>query len=401
MVSATVTKLSDYIYVLRADDNETTFFEGLWAIPEGITYNAYLIKLDGATVLIDGWPKDYGDDFVNYLSRITNLEDIDYIIVNHMEPDHSGSLPKVLEANKWKATVLGHPMAKGLIESLLGISPKFRAVKDGERVEIGGRKFRFIHTPWLHWPETIMTFLEEDGILFPCDGFGGFSIPPTVFDDDEEVVKNYMRFVRKYFVSVIGYYRDFVTRAIDKLKSIGVEPKIIAPGHGLIWRKSLDIVDHYYAWAKAVPEKGKIAVIYTSMYGYVENSVSYALNELRERGLKTVVFRFTSRHRDSLSDLLGEVDDAEGIILGTATYEADVYPFINYVIDILTRKVKAKKPILILTTYGWGDVAGRKLETFLKEKGYEVVDVIRFKGIPSSEDREKIREGIEKFLKSL
>lgn len=400
MASTTVTKVSDNLYVLRIDDDHTRFFEALWEIPEGITYNAYLFTLPEKTVLIDGWKKEFTDEFVSTISQVTNIKDIDYVVVSHVEPDHSGTLKKVLELNGGKATVLSHPFAKGLIESLVGITPKFRAVKDGEVIDLGDERMRFIYTPWLHWPETIMTYLEERSVLLSCDAFGGFSIPPAVFDDDS-VIATYLPYVRKYFANVVGHYRDFVIKAIEKIRSLGITPKVVAPAHGLIWRRSLNIVNYYEELAKGKPEKGKIAVIYTSMYGYVERAVNITINNLRAKGFKTVVFRFTDRHRDSIGDLIGEVEDAEAVIIGTATYEAEVYPLMKFVVDLIIKKIHKGKPILIITTYGWGNVAGRKLEELFRNAGFENVVTVGIKGLSSQKDVEAIKEGVENLISKL
>ncbi len=401
MVSTALTKVSDNLYVLRINDDRTRFFEALWEIPEGITYNAYLLTLPEKTVLIDGWKKEFADEFINTISRVTDIKDIDYVVVNHVEPDHSGSLKKVLELNEGKATVLGHPFAKGLIESLVGVTPKFRAVKDGEVIDLGSERMRFIYTPWLHWPETIMTYLEERSVLLSCDAFGGYSIPPAVFDDDDSVIATYIPYVRKYFANVVGHYRDFVIKAIEKIRSLGITPKIVAPAHGLIWRRSLDIVSYYEKLAKGTPEKGKIAVIYTSMYGYVEKAVGIAIDSLRTKGFKAVAFRFTDKHRDSIADLIGEIEDAEAVIIGTATYEAEVYPLMKYVADLIIKKVHKRKPILIITTYGWGNVAGRKLEELFRNAGFETVATVGIKGLSSQKDIEAIKEGVENLVSKL
>lgn len=401
MASTTVQEVSEGLYVLRVNDDRTKFFEGLWEIPEGITYNAYILTLPEKTVLIDGWKKDFTEEFIASLSRITSVRDIDYVVVNHMEPDHSGTLAKVLELNGGRATVLSHPFSKGLIESLLGIRPKFRAVKDGEIIDLGKERMKFIYTPWLHWPETIITYLEERSVLLSCDAFGGYSIPPTVFDDDL-VIPKYLPHVRKYFANVIGHYRDFVAKAIEKIKALGINPRIVAPAHGIIWRKNPSLIIEYYnELARGRTEKGKIVVIYTSMYGYVEMAIDIAVNYMRSKGLKPVIFRFTDRNRDGVANLIGEVEDAEAIIIGTSAYEAEIYPLMKFLTDLIIWKSRRGRPVLIVSTYGWGNIVARGLGKVFKDSGFENVITVSIKGMSSQKDIELIKEAAEKLLNIL
>ena len=399
MVRVIKEKITKDLYLLRLDDDETRFFEALWEIPEGITYNAYVLTTSEGNVLFDGWKNTYTHMFLETLSTIVDPKDLDYIIVHHAEPDHSGSLPKILDAAKYKPIVLGHPMAKGIIEAFYNLEMNFKGLKDGEELKLGEKTLRYIYTPWLHWPETSMTYIAEEKILLSGDAFGGYSIPSTVFDEDESVVKSYEAFVRKYIATVIGHYRSFITRAVEKLENLNVKPEIIAPGHGLVWKKDPSrIINDYIKWAEASPEKGKALIVYSSMYGSVKKLVEHVVKELKNRGYNPITYGFTDMGREPISDIIGDALDAEIIIIGAATYEASIFPYLEFIAKELTLKASSPKPVIILSSYGWGGVAGKQIKEQLSKAGFNVVSVIELRGAPSEKDVNKLLDNIKSVL---
>ncbi len=396
-MNSLVEEITEGFYLLRLDDDETRFFEALWEIPEGITYNSYLLRSGNHTVLFDTWKKGFEDKFIRRLKEIVDPSKIDFIVVHHTEPGHSGCIGEVLEANGYKAEVIGHPLVKSMLASFYGSSPRFKAVKDGETLDLDGLKLRFIYTPWLHWPETIMTYIEDRGLLLSGDAFGSYFIPGGIYDD--EIPEDYLWFARKYFANVIGHYRQRVKDSIEKIMSgLNLKVNIIAPLHGLIWRKNPAlIVEKYVGWADATPESGKILVVYSSMYGNVKEAVEKAVGMLEEKGLKPVVFRFTGREQARIADIVGEALDSHGIIVGAATYENQVFPKMAYVIDLLARKTSAEKPVLIVSSYGWGGIAARKMSEVLGDAGFKIAGIVEFRGGMDKEDQDKLAESIRKF----
>lgn len=389
------------LYLLRLDDDETRFFEALWEIPEGITYNSYLLRTGNRTVLFDTWKKGCGDEFIRRLKEIVDPSKIDFIVVHHTEPDHSGCIGEVLEENGYKAEVIGHPLVKSMLASFYGVSPRFKAVKDGETLNLDGLKLRFIHTPWLHWPETIMTYVEDWKLLLSGDAFGSYSIPEGTYDD--KIPEDYLWFAKKYFANVIGHYRQRVKDSIEKITSnLGLKIDIIAPLHGLIWRRNPAlIVEKYMSWADVTPESGKVLVVYSSMYGSVEEAVEKAVEMLEKKGLNPVVFRFTAREQARIADIVGEALDMHGMIVGAATYENHVFPKMAYVLDLLAWKTSAEKPVLIISSYGWGGIAARKMLEILGNAGFNITGVVEFKGGMDEKDKDKLVASIQKFVESL
>lgn len=391
-----VARLTDDLTMLRLDDDETAYFEALWEIPEGITYNSYVLSTKDGAVVFDTWKDRYSEQYLEALRKVVDPGKVRYIVVHHMEPDHSGCLPHLLKEAP-EATVLGHQMVRDMMRHFYGIEPRFRPVGDGEELELGGRRMRFLHTPWLHWPETIMTYLE--GILLSCDAFGGYSIPRSIFDDEE--VEGYLPHVRKYIVSVIGAYRRFIEKNIAKLRSSGLRIEMIAPSHGLIWRRdSGRILDFYLEVAMGVPASRKAVVVYSSMYGMVEKLVRIAADELRRNGYSVIEAAFKDRERAAIADVISELSDAELAVFGTATYEAGVFPYFSYLLNLMSKKSSFRGPALVLTAHGWGPVAGKQVSEELRRSGVEVVDSIELRGSPTPVDETRIREAVRKAIEA-
>jgi flavorubredoxin len=385
-------------YLLRVDDERVNYFEAIWSIPERVTYNAYLLVGDGEAVLFDGWKALYADDLIEAIRGIVSPRDLTHVVVHHVEPDHSGSLPKVLEANGFRAEVVAHPMAKPMIESFYKMSPRFRLVRDGEEISMAGEKIKILHTPWLHWPETMMSYLVGRKILVPCDAFGGYSIPRTVFDDDDAVVQEYLPSVRKYVATVIGFYRQHIIRNIEKLQGLQLDIGVVAPAHGLVWRKSPRlIIDYYRSLAEGHPDDNKILVVSGSMYGLMEKAARIAVEEVEKLGGRTASYWFNDLEQPSFSEIIGDAIDSRAIILAAPTYEAGVYPLIDYLVDLIVKKIPPK-PVLILGSYGWAGAVTKRLSEKLAAAGFKIVETIEFKGSPSEGDAHRIRDGVRELL---
>ncbi len=391
------------LYMIRVDDDQIRYFEATWDIPEGITYNAYLMKLKDAVVLFDVSKEEYTDLFMDALKKLVDPKEITHIIVHHTEPDHSGALPRLLEENGYRAQIIGTAFARNLLQGFYGdrVVGNFKVVKDGEEMGIGGRTFRFIAVPWLHWPDTMITYVVEDRLIFSCDAGGGYSIPEAIDDRDEEIVKKYLPYVTKYIVTVIGHYHKYIVQNIKKLKELGIveEAKMILPGHGLAWCKNPKrIFEYYEAVGAGVPEKDKVLVVYDSMYGFVEKRMEIVLDELSKLGKKPVVYRFTDKEAPAVSDILGEVPSAEALIIGASTYEAEIHPRIRYTLYEIVDKANYEKPVLIVGAFGWGGVAGRKIETLITRSRFDHVATVESRGYPTPEDEEKLREAVRKLV---
>lgn len=399
MQKTLVEKIKKNIYLLRFNDNEVKYFEGLWYIPEGITYNAYVATLPEGVVLFDGWKHVYGELYIETLRQVVDLSDVKHVVVHHMEPDHSGSLKFLLDKVE-NITVYGHSIANSLIQAFYGKTVKFKPVNDGEKLALGeDHVLYFIHTPWLHWPDTIISYLDSEKVLFTCDIFGSYGIPSRVFYEDlpsdEKAVFKW--FTQKYFANVIGHHVDWVPKNLDKLSKLNLNVELIATGHGPLYRELNYILTLYKQLGAKHVSKNKTVIVYTSMYKFVEEAVEIVIDELRKHGLVPRVYKFTDMHRDHESDIVGDLFDSENIILATSTYDADVYPLAKYIVELIKAKIPSNKKVLVLTVHGWGPIAGKKLTESLLEKKLQVIGSIEIKGSPRKEEA-KIREEVNKLI---
>ncbi|MEM0325536.1 MAG: FprA family A-type flavoprotein [Desulfurococcaceae archaeon] len=399
-----VRELLRELVLVRAVDREIKYFESLWEIPEGVTYNSYVLRTSEGYVLFDTVKYNFAKEYVETLERIVDIEDIRYVVAQHMEPDHSGALRELSKHRKFRAVVLGHPLTGKLIKSLLGVDVKFKPVGDGEELRVGDKELRFIHAPWLHWPETIFTYVRDLKALMTCDAFGAYSIPDYVVNNPEVLRKNYAVFMRKYFVNIIGRYRDYVVKALDKITSLNLELSVVAPSHGAVLQGTRVIEEAlklYRDWAEGKPLENKIVVIYTSMYGYNEEIVKEILDVLGASGVNLEVFKFTSNHRDNVSDLLGQLIDAKAVVLVTSTYENTVFPLAKYLVNLMIEKANAEKKLYIVTTYGWSDMALRELKKMLEGSKFKVIRELSVNSYLTEEDRRKLREISRDIISSL
>ena len=222
------------IFWIGVNDRTTDLFEGLWPISkEGVTYNSYLIN-DKKKAIIDLSKSIKTDSFFDEVASVVDLDKIDYVIINHMEPDHTGVL-KTLRRLSPGVKILCTAKAKKMIEDYYGLSDNIMAVEDGEVLDLGERKLVFYHIPFVHWPETMATYNPEEKILFPCDAFGSYgAFSGSIFDDDCKNIDFYKKEALRYYVNIVAKFSRNVLSAIDKLK--GIDIKIIAPSHGLVWR---------------------------------------------------------------------------------------------------------------------------------------------------------------------
>ena len=238
MVDVVPLTLTSDVQWVGVNDAETERFEALWAIPEGVSYNSYLIIGSEKTALIDSVPKRYEAEHLEQISRLVDPSSIDYLVLNHMEPDHTGAAPQILELSP-NAQVVLTPIALNLLKHFYHIQPQTMLVKgDDSSINLGDKTVRFFLTPWLHWPETMSTYLTDQKILFSCDAFGAFKRLPdgSIMEADIKNIYEYMRVAsKKYFAGVFSEKREWVLKALHKFGDLGIEPKMVAPSHGPLY----------------------------------------------------------------------------------------------------------------------------------------------------------------------
>lgn len=376
------------VYYVGVDDHHTELFEGLWKIPHGVSYNSYLI-VDEKIALIETVKEPWADEWLDNIREIVDPSKIDYIILNHMEPDHTSALPDIAKIAT-NATMIYTPKAAPMQKSFYDVSLQERIVEDLDSLSLGSKTLKFVHAQFLHWPETMVTYLVEDEILFSCDAFGSYgALNGNVFDDEID-----MRMIesesKRYLSSIITSYLKFVQRGIEKVKELGVGIKIIAPSHGPIYRKDpMWIVDKFYEWSSPEFEK-HVAIVYGTMYGYTHRLAVKLKKELNELGVEVKL------HNVSYSEMSKVITDtmrASVIVLGTPTYDAFPFPKIWAFVSEMKGKRFAQRPIALFGTFGWGGGGVKKLRKMIDDMKFEVLEpVVRVRGRPSSEEEEDYKK---------
>ena len=375
------------VYYVGVDDHHTQLFENLWALPYGVSYNSYLI-VDEKIALIETVKGPWAKEWIDNIREVVDPAKIDYVIMNHMEPDHTGALPDIAAiANN--ATMIYSPKAAAMQRSFYDVTLKERTVEDLEEISLGKRTLKFIHAQFLHWPETMFTYLVENQILFPCDAFGSFGALNGKHFDDEIDLRMIESESKRYLSAIITSYFKFVQLAIAKVKQLGIPIKVIAPSHGPIYRKDPTwIVSRYQKWT--LPELERYcAIVYGTMYGYNHRLAMKLKKELMKRGVEV---RTHNVSYSEMSHILADSVHAGVLVIGTPTYDAFPFPKIWAFVNEIEGKRFAKRPIGLFGTFGWGGGGVKKLrKTLAEDLKFDVIEpVIDVKAKPSQEEEESI-----------
>ncbi len=383
------------VYWIGVNDRTTDLFEGIWPITkEGVSYNSYLID-DEKKVVIDLTKSFKGDEYLAQINELTDVSQVDYVVINHMEPDHSGLL-RTFRRIAPRATFIGSAKTKEMLESFFSITDNVQVVNDGDTLSLGKRTLKFFSTPFLHWPETIMTYEVSDRILFPCDAFGGYgAIRGAIFDDECEDFDFYKKEALRYYVNIVANYSARVLGAIEKLADLPVD--IIAPSHGLIWRKNPSlIVNLYKEWAECAAGKTEpgITLVYGSMYGYTELMMNAVARGISKVGVPVEIFDASRTH---VSYILPSLWTKKGVMIGAPTYEVSLFPPVAEVLNASAHKHIKNKKAAYFGSFGWSGGALRNLEKIIEPLKWDLVDTFEFKGCPKEEEFKKGEEFGRKF----
>ncbi|MFP3262710.1 MAG: FprA family A-type flavoprotein [Nitrososphaeria archaeon] len=399
MVEYLIKDIADGVKLLRLDDDRTRYFEAAWHIPEGVTYNSYLIETSEGLILIDTWKGQYSELFMKAIKEVANASKIKYVIINHAEPDHTGSLPALLrEANDAKVAV--NVAGVKILKAKYDIKNEIISVEGTKEINLLGEDFIFIHVPWVHWPETMLLYQKRTKILYTCDVFGSFSIPTSYRADLHDSF--YLKSAEKYLITVMGYYRKYVLNAIEKVKSMNLEILKIAPSHGGIWDKNAEEPMRLFEkWARGEPEKNKVTIAYVSMYGSVEEAVSKVYNELASKDISVKTFAINDSEYPDFEDFLTEANSSSVVLLATPTYDTSVHPRMKVLLELIKDKFRGvSKPFAAMVSYGWGSNAIKYMENSLKEAGLEVILIETFREKITDEQVKKITSVIKDKIKA-
>ncbi|MFC1569102.1 FprA family A-type flavoprotein [bacterium] len=369
------------VYWIGVNDRTTDLFEGLWPISkEGVSYNAYLIN-DKKKAIVDLAKAFKSDEFIDQISSIIDIQSLDYIIINHMEPDHSGIL-KMLRKLAPNAKILCSEKAVHMLEAFYGIKENIHVVQDGETLSLGKHELQFFMTPFVHWPETMMTYENSQNILFSCDAFGGYgAFAGNIFDNTCKNPEFYKKEALRYYVNIVAKFSTPVLKAIDKLANI--EIKVIAPSHGLIWRKHPErIIELYKTWASYAQGESEsgIALIYGSMYGNTEKMMNAVAQGISMTGIPVEIFDAARIH---VSYLLPALWIYKGVMIGAPTYEGNLFPPVENVLKKAILKRIVGKHAAYFGSYGWSGGALRSLSKLIESLKWSLQGQLDFCGEPN------------------
>jgi len=372
----TVKKIKKDIYWVGAIDWDRRLFDELIPLPEGTSYNAYLIKGQKKTALIDTVDPTKEDDLLDNLDDL-EIEHLDYIVVNHAEQDHSGAIPLMLELYP-KAKIVTNEKCKNiLIEHLLVKEDRIITVSDNDTLSLGGKTLRFIFAPWVHWPETMLTYLEEDKILFSCDLFGAHLAESNLWVDDESKV--YFA-AKRYYAEIMMPFRSNIKKHLERLKEL--EIKTIAPSHGQIYSHPEFILSAYSEWISDEVEN-EVIIPYVSMHGSVEEMVYILSEELMKKGITVKLFNLS---RTDIGALAIALVDAATIVIASPTVLAGAHPQVIsavYLANALRPKLRYAS---VIGSYGWGGKMLENISAMIGNLKVEVLSPVIIKGYPKEED---------------
>ena len=362
------------VYWVGAIDWDRRLFDALIPLPDGTSYNAYLVRGSQKVALIDTVNPSMTEVLMTYLE---NIPVIDYVIANHAEQDHSGSIPQVL-AKYPDAKVVTTPKGRDLLMALLLIpEDRFIIVSDGETLSLGDKTLEFIHAPWVHWPETMLTYLREDKILFPCDLFGSHLATTDLYVTDEG--QGYES-AKRYFAEIMMPFRTSIEKHLEKLNSYKID--VIAPSHGPLHDKPPFILEAYRSWVFG-PPKNIVVLPYISMHGSTQKMVEYFVGALADRGVTVKQFNLAAT---DIGKLAMALVDAATMVIGTPTVLVGPHPNVAYAAFLANALRPRLQFISIIGSYGWGSKAVEQLTGMIPNLKAEVLAPVLSKGFPRKED---------------
>ncbi len=364
------------IYWVGAIDWDRRLFDALIPLPDGTSYNSYLIKGSEKTALIDTVDTTMPEVLLDHLSEL-GIENIDYVVANHAEQDHSGAIPHVLEKYP-EAKVVCTPKCKGMLMGLLMVpEEKFVTVNDKETISLGDRTLEFIYAPWVHWPETMLTYLREERILFPCDFFGSHLATTDLYVSDEGQV---YEAAKRYYAEIMMPFRTTIQKNLERVKDYAID--IIAPSHGPMYDKPEFIMNAYHSWVFDEP-KNIVVLPYISMHGSTKKMVEYLVEALAEKGVTVKQFDLAVTDIGKLAMAL--VDTAT-VVIGVPTVLAGAHPNVVYAAFLANALRPKVKFISIIGSYSWGGKAVEQLAAMIPNLKVEILEPVLSKGFPREAD---------------
>jgi flavorubredoxin len=360
-------KLAANVYYLGYNDRRTHLFENIWPLPYGVSYNSYLV-VDEKIALIDTVERHHIDDYLLDLDEILKGREVDYLTINHMEPDHSGALRAVV-AKYPDITLVGNKKTFGLIENLYLKPGHLLEVHDGSGLDLGTTRFQFQTIPMVHWPETMVSYDETHGILFSGDAFGSFGTLDGGVFDDELNLAFFEEEAMRYFTNIVGKYCPHTQRAMKKIE--GLDIRMIAATHGPVWRTDLNwILSRYEKWSTYTTEPG-VVIVYGSMYGNTQKMAEVTARQLAVRGVKNI--RVYDSSKTHASYIISDLFKYRGAIFGSCSYNNEMFPNMESLLLKIAHMGIRDHYLGIFGNYSWNGGGVKNLRKFADDIKWELV----------------------------
>jgi flavorubredoxin len=369
-------QLKPNVYSVGAIDWDRRMFDELIPLPDGTSYNAYLIKGSQKTALLDTVDPPKANILLGHLEEL-GIKQIDYVVAHHAEQDHSGSIPQVLQCFPQAKVLTNEKCREYLIELLRLDENRFETVADGQESSLGDKTLKFLLTPWVHWPETMVTYLKEDKILFTCDFFGSHFAPPTLYVEDEGVA---YEAAKRYFAEIMMPFRTSIRKNIEKISTLPID--LIAPSHGFVYDKPAFILNAYNDWSSD-SVKNEVLVPYNSMHGSVRTMVDYFVDALIKRGITAKQFNMAGT---DLGKLAIALVDAATIVLGCSQVLAGAHPNIAVTAFVANALRPKTKFVSIIGSTLWGGKMVEQLTGMVANLKAEIIEPVVIRGLPKEED---------------
>lgn len=376
----TLKEIKNNVFYCGLNHRERKLFDELIPLPSGTTYNSYLIKASEKTAIVDTMYPQKSDVYIEKLEK-AGVTHVDYIVANHGEQDHSGTLPKLVKKYP-QAKILTNPKCKEILMEMLHIDEeKFQVVADGEEISLGNKTLKFIFAPWVHWPDTMFTYIPEDKLIFTCDFLGSHSPFENLFAEETPEL---LSAAKRYYAEIMMPFRNFCKKYIQLLKGMDID--MILTSHGPIYNNPEFILNAYEKWT-ADECKNEVIIPYVSMYESTKEMVDYMCEKLSEKGIKVKPFNVVE---EDLGELAMELVEACTVVFGSSMVLAGPHPAAvttAYLTGILRPKMKF---VSFIGSYGWGGVLTEKLEQSLSAVKAEKLTPVIIKGKPKAENFEQL-----------
>ncbi len=349
----------EIIYV-GASDRRLALFESAFPIPKGVSYNAYVL-LDEKTVLFDTVDLSVSERFFENLEAALAGKTLDYLVVHHMEPDHSATFFRVIERYP-QVTVISNAKVASMLFNYFGFDPsRVQTVKEGDTLCVGKRNLQFVFAPMVHWPEVMLTYVKEDGVLFSADAFGTFgALSGSIFADEVHFERDFLDDARRYYFNIVGKYGVQVQNTLKK--AAGLEIKTVCPLHGPVWRENFGwFLDKYLTWSSYAPEEEGVAIFYASVYGHTQNAAEILGGELAKAGVKNVqIYDVSVTH---VSELLAQAFRYSHVVFASPTYNNGIFVNMENFINDLKAHAYQNRCYSIIENGSWAPQAGALMQT--------------------------------------